>query len=100
MTAYSDLVTEHGRLTILRLLAEQPGYQANCSVLKDGLELYAVIRWSRDRVRSEVAWLSEQGLVKSRHVGGLVVAQLTQRGEDVAAGVSTVPGIKRPSPTD
>lgn len=97
---YADLVTEHGRLSILRLLADQSGYEANCSVLKDGLELYAVIRWSRDRVRSEVAWLAEQGLVKSRQAGNLTVATLTQRGADVADGTSTTPGVKRPSPTD
>ncbi|MGD9638372.1 MAG: ArsR family transcriptional regulator [Alphaproteobacteria bacterium] len=54
---------------------------------------------SRDVLRSELAWLEEQGLVKVEVVlDHIHVAELTTRGLDVAEGRSKIPGIKRPGP--
>lgn len=91
----ANLMTEHQRLVILRLLSEVPGYDLNESILQDSINAYG-LNISRDGLRTQLAWLAEQGLLILRPVGGSQLASLTGRGEDVAAGRATVPGIKRP----
>jgi hypothetical protein len=91
--------TEHLRLTLLRLLAEQPGYQANSSVLTTAADASAGFAVTRDRVKTELAWLTEQRLItSSEEIKGLVVVRLTERGGDVATGRAIVPGVQRPNP--
>ncbi|MBA1271684.1 ArsR family transcriptional regulator, partial [Pseudomonas carnis] len=51
---------------------------------------------SRDQVKTEMHWLAEQGAVTVADVGPVLVATLTERGQDIAAGRARVPGIKRP----
>ncbi len=51
---------------------------------------------SRDVVRTQLAWLRAQGLVRLSDVGGCYVAEITGSGEDVANGLSGVPGVKEP----
>lgn len=92
-----ELWREHLRIAILRLLESQPGYVSNDSVLTDALRGLG-FGCSRDQVRSELAWLTEQGLTQAQVIGGLKVATLTQRGQDVAVGAASVPGVRRPSP--
>lgn len=94
---YEQTIAEHMRITLLRLLAEDPDYTLNESLLTDLTENYGFTP-SRDRVRTELAWLKEQGLLKLDTGNGLVIAILTERGADVARGRVTVPGVKRPSP--
>jgi hypothetical protein len=92
-----DVVREHRRLTILRLLHSDPQYTLNESILHDLL-----LQWhfsaARDVLRGDLAWLASQGLLRSQDIGNLMLATLTTLGIDVAAGRHTVPGIKRPSP--
>jgi hypothetical protein len=93
---YNATVSEHLRITVLRLLEEDPDYSLNESILVDLSEQYAFTP-SRDRMRTELYWLQEQGLV-TLSGQGFLVAKLTDRGSDVARGRVTVPGVKRPSP--
>lgn len=93
---YNRHVAEHLRLTILRLL-DASGSSANDSVLTDAARPLG-FHIGRDRVRTELAWLTEQGLVTLEAVAHLTVATLTERGHDVAAGHAIVPGVKRPMP--
>lgn len=95
MSNFSDFLREDMRLVILRLLSELPAYRSNSSILVSGLERigHSV---SRDVVKTELCWLSEQGLVQLETLESVVVAVLTERGADVAAGRSKVSGIKRP----
>lgn len=93
---YDAVVIEHLRITLLRLLEEQPGRVLNESILGDLSERYGFAP-SRDRLRTELRWLEEQGLV-SLTGEGCLVATLTERGEDVARCRVEVPGVKRPSP--
>jgi hypothetical protein len=87
----------HLRLTLLRLLAEAPGYRANSSLLTSAADATAGFAVSRDQVRTELAWLAEQGLAElDGHIPGLSVATLTERGQDVATGRASVPGVQRP----
>ncbi|MNY08793.1 hypothetical protein D3C86_1416660 [compost metagenome] len=55
---------------------------------------------TRDRVKTLLAWLEEQGLVRIERLAQVQVAHLTGRGQDVAEGRATVPGIKKPRAED
>lgn len=99
---FAQLVAEDRRLVILRLLASAPGNSANDSMLHSGLLAIGHV-CSRDQVRGDIAWLKEQGLLASEELTGIgshspIVTRLTERGFDVQAGRSTVPGVKRPTP--
>lgn len=48
------------------------------------------------RLNQSCAGLKEQGLVMVEDIGTVLVARLTERGADVAAGRAIVPGVKRP----
>lgn len=97
---FADRVREDRRLVLLRLLSEQPGYRANSSNLHAGLYALAV-PGSRDDVTTDLHWLRDQGLLRLEDVPeapGLTVAEITGRGEDVAAGRAVVPGVRKPGP--
>jgi Fe2+ or Zn2+ uptake regulation protein len=93
--SFKSLLTEDQRLVILRSLHEMQGYEANESIVDSCLDAYGH-NISRDQVRNHLAWLEEQGLVTLRQVSDCQIARLTGRGEDVATGQATVPGVKRP----
>lgn len=95
--SYANLITEHLRITILRLLAEQPDYCLNDSVIKDLVPSYG-FNPSRDRIRTQLNWLAEQELVTLENSQRCIIARLSERGEDVARGAATCPGVKKPSP--
>lgn len=95
--ALQDLMTEHQRLVVLRLLNEVSGFELNESILQDGLARYG-LTISRDALRTQLYWLAEQQYIKLETVGQTLLASLTQRGLDVALGHAFVPGIKRPRP--
>lgn len=97
MSKYAHYLSADRRLVILRILAEMPTYTANSSVL------HAVLNdWghapSRDVVKSELRWLEEQQLLAIEEIGegAVLMAKLTERGADVAAGRARVDGVKRP----
>ncbi|MBD9463931.1 ArsR family transcriptional regulator [Pseudomonas sp. Pdm06] len=95
MTPYADYLRHDMRLVILRLLVEMPGYRANSSVLNTALDNFGHTA-SRDQVKTELQWLAEQGAVSLADIGPVLVATLTERGQDIAAGRARVSGIKRP----
>lgn len=98
MSGYGDHHTAHLRITLLRLLADQPGYKANSSLLCDAADAVG-FSTTRDRVKTELAWLAEQGAARiSTLETGLVIATLTERGLDVANGRTQMPGVKPPAP--
>ena len=94
--SYAQKVREHVRLTILRLLEEDPNYTMNESMLTDMVPEYGFTQ-SRDQIRTELAWLREQGLIRYDSNPVIIIAHLTGRGADVALGRTTVPGVKRRS---
>lgn len=93
--SYRELLDEHLRLAILQLLEQDVDYAHNEIVLQGALERlgHGV---SFDRLRSELAWLGEQGLLAVTQVVGLQLAKLTLRGADAARGRANVPGVARP----
>ena len=92
---FADHLTEDRRLVLLRLLAELPMYRANSSVLHMALERFGHAT-TRDLVKTDLAWLAEQGLVKTEVMGPVLVATASERGLDVASGRAVVPGVARP----
>ena len=93
--SYAQVVTEHERLVMLRLLDELPSYTSNSSLLASLLNQYG-LQPSRDKVKTEIHWLTEQGLVTLETVDDILIVKLTARGSDVAQGKTRVPGVKRP----
>lgn len=94
---FAQTLTEDRRLVILRLLAQAPSYTANLSILHSAMSSIGH-RCSRDQVAGDLAWLTEQGLLETETIDGIVIATATQRGVDVAEARVTHPGVKRPSP--
>lgn len=96
--SFEDIQSQHIRLAILRLLEKAGGnYSANDSIVADALPPLGFAA-GRDRVRAELGWLRDSGLVTVETIGGLMVATLTGRGLDVATGRTIVEGVKRPAP--
>ena len=92
-----QLMQAHQRLVILRCLSEVPGYDLNESIIQDSLDLYG-LDISRDALRTQLAWLDEQGCISLKELSGTQLATLNSRGLDVVNGRAKVPGIKRPRP--
>ncbi len=91
-------LSEDRRSIILRVLAEQPNSCLNEGMLEGALETFGH-QAARDVVRTEAAWLAEQGLV-SIDTKLIWLVTLTRRGADVARGRAIVPGVKRPDPAE
>lgn len=92
----TDFRTSDARLLLLQHLAAENDYTDHEHGIRHALDRLGH-RMSADWVRTQLAWLDEQGLLT---VAGekLRVARLTLRGEDVATGATRVPGIARPRP--
>jgi len=95
--SFADVVMADIRLVILKALAEDQGYSMNESVLQEILGMFGHT-CSRDRVKTELRWLEEQGLITLNEVVGTLVAKVTGRGVDVSTGAARVDGVKRPRP--
>jgi len=95
---FYEFTMGHARLAVLRALTEAARHSANDSVLLMLMESLG-LPVTRDQLRTQLAWLEEQGLIRvQRPTDALVVAVLRERGADVAVGRATVPGVQRPSP--
>ena len=94
---FAKRYTEAIRLAILLALLQDTDYTLNDSMLQMSLDCYGN-KVSTDRIKTELSWLAEQGLVTTVPVGDYLVATLAARGGDVANARTTVPGVKRPGP--
>lgn len=95
--SFAEFQAQDRRLAILRALECAAGYTANELLLGRFLSAvgHAV---SADRLAQDIRWLAEAGLVSDTSGEGLLVATLTPRGADVAAGRATAHGVQRPAP--
>lgn len=98
-TEYAKVLAAAERLTLLQVLEQDSDYAHNEGVLSSLLEALGQAV-SRDKLRTHLYWLQEQGLIEIKDVAGVLVAKLSARGADVALGRTLVPGVKRPSPED
>ena len=94
---FAQFQTEDRRLVLLRALHAAAQYSANAYLLRRFAESVGHTV-SADRIEQDIAWLAEQGLVERTKHQDVTVAQLLQRGLDVATGATTVPGVARPQP--
>ncbi len=95
--SFEEHLNKDRRLVILRFLLDMGGYRSNSSVIWAFMHDmgHAV---SRDFVKTQIHWLAEQQLVSvTEPVTGVLMASLTERGADVAAGLVATPGVARPS---
>lgn len=97
--SFAEHFAQDRRLTVLKILEGAQGYRANEYLLQTALAGFGH-SVSRDRVRTDLEWLREQGLVTLEQIGSMSVGVLTERGADVATGRAAVPGVKRPAPGD
>lgn len=94
---FESYQTEHLRLAALQALQQAAGYEMNEAMLRLALDAVGKAV-SHDKLRTELGWLTEQGLVTQRTNGTLVIAAITPRGEDAALGRARVTGVARPRP--
>jgi Fe2+ or Zn2+ uptake regulation protein len=97
MPSYGDHLASTARLKILQLLRKSGEQPLNHELLQLALESMA-IRMTADQVRAELNWLKDVHAVTLVDVGPLVVADLTERGADIARGLATIPGVDRHVP--
>lgn len=98
MSSYPQLVDQDIRLSILQLLEEDPDYTHNEAMLRSLLRRLRGHGIGADKLRTELRWLEEQGLLRLEDGADLWVARITARGADVATGMTRAPGVARPLP--
>jgi hypothetical protein len=94
---YSNFLAADRRLRTLCVLEQVGAFGANHEVIHDCLVPLGHSA-SHDLVKTDLAWLAEQGLVTLSQADGMTVAKLTTRGFDCTQGTAVVPGVKRPTP--
>ncbi|TLS67839.1 DUF4102 domain-containing protein [Mariprofundus erugo] len=87
---------EDRRLRILQQLIRANGYMTNEYLLQQGLDTTGH-KISFDRLRTDLAWLSEQQVIRLE-TSDVWVATLTRHGLEVVEGRLWVPAIRRPEP--
>lgn len=92
MSAYGNTLAEDARLKILRLLLKAGEAPLNHELLQAAL-MSMSIRITSDQVKQELSLLQDYRCVTLLDVGPLVVAELTERGHDVARGLSQIRGV-------
>ena len=96
---YQAIVTATQRLTILKLLAEQPNYIVHYSVLHAAINNLDMSGISFDKLTGELSWLEEQGLITQLSTDTTAV-KITTRGLDIAMQRANHPGVSKPLPDD
>ena len=94
--SFRQAVTENRRLCVLQMLAQDPEGSHNQHVLRAGLEMAGHPGVTARQVRVTLEWLESGGLVATEDAGSVIVARITERGEDVALGGSRYPGVAKP----
>ncbi|ABE50966.1 VpaChn25_0724 family phage protein [Methylobacillus flagellatus] len=97
--SFKKILQEDRRYLILRALNESKSYRASLILLQAFLESFGQAV-SGDVVKGEVAWLEDQGLVRSEKTGQIITVQLLGPGADIAAGRATYPGVRQPTPDE
>lgn len=98
MNAYAEEVVKDARLRLLQLLARSPAYTGNEVALQAELSSKYGHALARDRVRTELSWLEDQGLLVLQKPGGIMLATLTTAGFEVSSGIARNPGVATPRP--
>lgn len=92
--SYSKIIAADQRRALLDALEQDLDYAHNEYVLQSALQMVGH-GISADKLRTELRWLEEQGLVEIENSDDIWVIKLTRRGEDVALGNAKVEGVAR-----
>lgn len=92
---FVERMREDRRLGILRLLEAARPVGLRVDLLRD-LLADTGRALSADVLRTDLAWLAEQGLAVTDECEDGFVARATERGIDVALGRARSPGVRRP----
>ena len=90
---FAEALAGSRRLFILRFLFEV-GTQANESVIFSAVGRGGFALATRDELRGDLDHLKAQGCTSDEWFGGVRVAKLTERGEDVAHGRVEAGGVE------
>lgn len=94
---YEEHFNADVRLIILRALAEEEDGRLSSSMLEKVLQSFAVNR-SRDYLHTQLRWLEKQAqAVIVTEAGSVLIAELTQQGEDHLQRRTKIEGINQPS---
>ena len=97
MKAIRDALEGQLRISMLRLLGGAGAFSCSDDMLLAALDSLSH-SVSLTRVRSELRWLEQAGLVTVTEIDGGVAAKLTDRGLQVAEGRERVDGVGRLRP--
>lgn len=92
---FAERVRQDRRLGILQLLEASRPVGLRMALLRDLLGDTGRSP-SADELRTDLAWLAEQGLTTTTDCEDGLVARATERGVDVALGRARSPGVPRP----
>ena len=92
---YQNYIASSRRLAVLRILAESPSHTLNTQVLRDALESIGYAA-GLNAANADAQWLSDEKLVKLKHVENFIVIRATQRGLDVSSGRLKHQGVRTP----
>ena len=98
MTSLAATMRADARLTILRVLAEDPGYSTNHAILRIAVDRLSAITMSEDEVKRHLEWLENHGAVVTEAAAPYLLARLTDRGLALARGEANLDGVSRPRP--
>lgn len=97
LEGYTEIYNANARLCILRALHEQSDLRLNDSMLLNVLQAFAINR-GRDYLRQQLDWLEkEAGAVTLQNAGSVLIAELTETGEDHVERRRVLRGIKKPA---
>lgn len=92
---FNEFIAKEQRLAILILLLQSNSYRTNSSLAYSFLDQQA-LALSDDKLKTELTWLEEQGLVSLERLESVYIITLTKRGADVAKGLAFNDGVSRP----
>ena len=96
MRGYSAVFEADLRLAILQVLTAAET-EVNVPILRASIEAATPHRPAAEKLRQEITWLAERGLVAKRAIGAsIAAATVTERGEDVARGREGLTGVAAP----
>lgn len=95
--SFAAFQEESRRLVILQCLSAAVQYRAALQLVLSYCDAMGHVV-GHDRIQADLTWLRDSGLVMLANEGAVTVATLTSRGNDVATGRTTVPGVHRPQP--
>lgn len=92
-----QIITEEARLTVLRELARQHNQAMTSEAARRYLLNVFLIDKPREWVELQFRFLEDVGAVVTVPAGDVLIARLTERGEQHVKGHISIPGVQRRS---